>query len=221
MSWLSSLFGGGSSSSTPSPTAPSYTPSPYHAEASDDIYNFYKPRIEGQDTGLSDSDLSTLNASAIDSSNYLTNEAVRRGASSRKTPGGTYTGGMDTMRESAVTAGLQGRSEALRDVATQNALLKHQDQWNAASGMQGFLNEQDQNALGVYSGQMSAYTSQANMAYMANLYSNQKAGQNTSAIFSAAGQAIPSVANLFKTNAAPGSSSSGLSPSAIEAYVGS
>ena len=178
--------------------APSYQPSPYHESSSSELNNFYTPRIKGENTGLSAEDLAGLNAQAVDSSNYLTNEAVRRGAASRRTPGGVKTGGMDTLRESAVTAGLQGRSNALRDVATQNALLKHQDQWNAASGMQSFLNEQDQNALGVYNSQLSVWGMQQQMETLANLYSQQNQSASASNWGETAAAAAQFVINAFK-----------------------
>ena len=121
----------------------SYVPSPYSAPASSDLMNFYEPRINGLQTGYAPEDITAMETKAVDSANYSVDEAVRRGASGRKTPGGITTGGMDTTRESAVNSALGVRSAALQDIAVQNAVLKHQDQWNAATGMQSFLIEQD------------------------------------------------------------------------------
>lgn len=204
--------GGGTSESVAS--APAYQKSPYHDSASAELNNFYTPRIRGEQTGLAEDDLANLRAGAIDNSNYLTNEAVRRGAAGRRTPGGVNTGGQDTLRESAVTAGLQGRSNALRDIATQNALLKHQDQWNAATGMQSFLNQQDQNALGVSNYNLSAYSTDAQMDMLSNMYGNANNNATNSGLGSILGSIdYGSILNMFSQNSSFGGGGSyGSSP---------
>lgn len=182
--------GGGNSSQ-----AAQFQPSPYHTEASDNINNFYTSRIKGQNLGYSQDTLDTMDATAIDSSNYLTNEAVRRGSSARKTPGGVYTGGMNTLREGAVNTGLQTRSSALRDVATQNAVLSHQDQWNAATGLQNFLAEQDQYALGVYNAQTGNQNANNQMQWLQNMYSTQQSNQSSTDWTKLALQAAQTIGN--------------------------
>lgn len=140
-----------------------YTPAPYSAENAEDLNNFYTPRIRGEKTGFAPEDLKTMESKAVNSANYSVNESVRRGASSRRTPGGITTGGMGTTRESAVNTALGVRSQALQDIAVQNAVLKHQDQWNAATGMQNFMTQQDSMAMQQYSiqAQMEMYNTQA------------------------------------------------------------
>lgn len=183
--------GGGRKTETVSNTAgdaPSYQPSPYSAPASAELFNFYQPRIQGQNTGYAPEDIQTIKSVAVNNANYAVDESVRRGAGARRTPGGITTGGMNTMRESAVNSALAVRSNALQDVAVQNAVLKHQDQWNAAAGMQGFLAEQDQSAAQRYNMAAQMWNAKATADAYQNMYATQAKGQDNSAMWSALGQ---------------------------------
>jgi len=163
---LFDIFGGKKKSSSPEPyTPPPYVPSQYDAGSSSAIYGFYEPRVRGENLGFSKEDLGTMESQAQDHSTRMMNEAIRRGASGRRAgTGGTWTGGRDTMRDEAIRGGLEYRSNAVRDIAVRNAVLKHQDQWNAASGLGNFLGNERAHALAKWSGN----TQGAQTAYQYN-----------------------------------------------------
>ncbi len=222
MSFLG-LFGGDSSSApatVESYQRPAYQPSPYSAGASENINNFYTSRVNGENLGYRPEDLDTMNASAIDTSNYMTNEAVRRGASARRTPGGVTTGGQGALRENAVMSGLQNRSAALRDIAVQNSVLKHNDQWNAAQGLQAFLNEQDANALGIYNAQQSGFNSDNQTAVLQNLYTQKQQSANNNATMGSLGSLASQALSMFGSSGGGGGGGGLTGQQGADAYSG-
>lgn len=132
---------------------PPYVPSKYDAGSSEAIYGFYEPRVRGEKLGFSDEDLGTMRGQAQDYSTRQMNEAIRRGGSARRAgTGGTWSGGRDVMRDEAIRGGLEYRSNAMRDIAVRNAVLKHDDQWNAAAGLGNFLGNERSHALSQWTG---------------------------------------------------------------------
>jgi len=140
--------------SMPEPySPPPYVPSKYDAGSSETLFNFYDPRVKGENLGFADEDLKTMQGQAQDYSTRNMNEAIRRGGASRRAgTGGTWTGGRDVMRDESIRSGLEYRSNAMRDIAVRNAVMKHQDQWNAASGMGNFLNNERAQANNLWTG---------------------------------------------------------------------
>lgn len=132
---------------------PPYVPSAYDKGSSEALYGFYEPRVRGEKLGFSEEDLGTMRGQAQDYSTRQMNEAIRRGGSARRAgTGGTWTGGRDVMRDEAIRGGLEYRSNAMRDIAVRNAVLKHDDQWNAATGLGNFLGNERNHALAQWTG---------------------------------------------------------------------
>lgn len=147
-----------------------------------------------------------MNAQAEDSATRNANELERRGAAGRRSGyGGSTTGGTNVLREKAMQSGLEYRSNAMRDIAINNAVLKHNDQWNAATGMQNFLNSERSNALAKWTGDISLYNTQA----LTDVYAGSQAAQNNNAVTSQVGSLAGGLLqsylskNLFKTNSGP------------------
>lgn len=200
MAWGGGDNGGGGGDVQESPK---YQPSAYDAPASESIYNFYDPRIKGEKTGYSEEDLGTMKSQAIDQSTRVGSELERRGSAGRRLGyGGTSTGGTSNLREKAIQTGLEYRSNALRDIAIKNAVQKHQDQWNAATGMQNFLNSERTNALAKWTGDISMFNTQA----LADVYAGSQAAAGSNAAMGAMGQVGSTLLekylsqNLFKSN---------------------
>lgn len=135
-------------------TIPTYTPSQYDKPAAGQLYDTLSKRARGEGVGYSDEDLNTMKAQAIDESARLTNDTVSRATAGRQMTGGITAGGTNRLRERALIAGGQARSQAMRDVALNNAVLKQQQQGTAIEGLQGFLNSERSNALGIYGEQL-------------------------------------------------------------------
>lgn len=159
MGFWSGLFGGGDDDGGDEAAQPEkyqpppYVPSEYDKASSKSLYDFYDPRIKGEQTGYSEDDMKIMRNQAQDYSTRNMNEAIRRGASARRAgTRGTWTGGRDVMRDEAIRGGLEYRSNAMRDIAVRNAVQKHQDQWNAAAGMGNFLGNERAHALAQWSG---------------------------------------------------------------------
>lgn len=199
-------WGGGgddSSSSSSESNVPVYQPSAYDAPASKSIYEFYEPRTRGEGTGYSEEDLSTMKGQAIDQSTRVGSELERRGAAGRRLGyGGTTTGGTNVMREKAIQTGLEYRSNALRDIAIKNAVQKHQDQWNAASGLQSFLNSERQTALSQWIGQVPMYNTQNNTDAATGTAAASNSNQMWSNLSQVGGSLLNSYLNrnMYKTN---------------------
>lgn len=169
MSWFSSLFGGGKDKSSENPDykAPEYVPSVYDEGSAKALYNFFEPRVRGENLGFSDSDLGVMKTQAQDYSTRQMNEAIRRGAAGRRRgTGGTYSGGRDILRDEAIRGGLEYRSNAMRDIAVRNAVQKKQDQEYAVSGLGNFLGNERANALAKWTGN----TNNAQTEYKFNNY---------------------------------------------------
>lgn len=204
MGMFSSIFGGGSkSSSSPSPSEKyepkPYVPSEYDAPASKSIFDFYDPRIKGEKLGYAKEDLDIMEGQAQDHATRNMNEAISRGAAGRRQgTGGTWTGGRDVMRDDAINKGLEYRSNAMRDIAVRNAVLKHNDQWNAAAGMGNFLGNERSHALAQWSGnqqgEQAAY--QYNNLYPM-LFDQQENQYNRSADFENSAEWAKIAINLF------------------------
>jgi hypothetical protein len=148
-------FGGGGKSKSSSPPGinlPSYTPSKYDAPSAENISNFYTPRIQGKQTGFEKGDLDLMRQDAQDQSTRAMNSLIKQQMAGARIPGGLSTGGQQAIRERAMRTGLESRSQAIRDIGIKNAVLKHQDQWNAASGLQGFLNSERAEAQNIWAG---------------------------------------------------------------------
>lgn len=183
------LGGGDKKSSEPDEKyePPPYVPSQYDEKSSSDLFNFYDPRVRGENLGYADEDLKTMEGQAQDYSTRQMNEAIKRGAAGRRRgTGGTYSGGRDVMRDEAIRGGLEYRSNAMRDIAVRNSVLKHQDQWNAASGMGTFLNNERANAMAKWTGanQGAAQAYQFNTVYpeLQNLYSRSADNETIAAL---------------------------------------
>lgn len=198
-------FGGGGSGGGGSDVqeAPKYTPSEYDAPSSKSIYDFYEPRTRGEKTGYSQEDLSTMNAQVEDATTRNANEMVRRGAAGRRLGyGGTSTGGTNRVREQAIQSGLEYRSNAMRDIAIKNAVQKHQDQWNAAGGLQNFLNAERSHALSKWTGEASMYNTQT----YADAIAGSQAAQGSNDMMSGMGEVGSNLLqkylekNMFETN---------------------
>lgn len=201
--------GGGDDSSSSAQSSPSYIASEYDAPSAKTIYEFYEPRTRGENLGYSKEDLSTMQGQAIDQSTRVGSELERRGSAGRRLGyGGTTTGGTNVMREKAIQTGLEYRSNALRDIAIKNAVQKHQDQWNAASGLQNFLNAERSNALSKWTGDVSMYNANA----LADTYAGSQSAGTGNALMSAGAEIGGNLLqqylskNLFKTNQGPTSS---------------
>lgn len=166
-------FGGDDEESTSTPAAPTYQASKYDAPASESIYNFYSPRLKGENLGFAPEDLSLMKGEAIDTSTHGFNETMRRGMAGRQLTGGLTQGGVNTLRENALSTGLQARSNAVRDIGIRNAVLKQQQQWQAASGMQNFLGAERANAGNVFQMQYAPWQYQDQKSMYNNLYNNQ------------------------------------------------
>lgn len=196
MGLFSSLFGGKSKSSGSNPepyVPPPYVPSQYDEGSSKTLYSFYEPRTRGENLGYSREDLGIMESQAQDYSTRMMNEAIRRGASARRRgTGGTWTGGRDIMRDEAIRAGLEYRSNAMRDIAVRNAVQKHTDQWNAASGLGTFLNNERAHALAKWSGNKEG----AQQAYQYNVLYPSLTNQESNLFNRAAG--YETVADLSK-----------------------
>lgn len=198
---LFSIFGGKKKSSpAPEPyVPPPYKPSEYDAGSSKALYGFLEPRVRGENLGYSKEDLGIMEGQAQDYSTRQMNEAIRRGASARRSgTRGTYSGGRDIMRDEAIRGGLEYRSNAMRDIAVRNAVQKSQDQWNAVSGLGNFLGNERSHALAQWSGN----TQGAQTAYQFNtLYPsliNQEQNQfNRAANFENASALAETAYNLF------------------------
>lgn len=198
---LFDIFGKKSSSAPAAEpyTPPPYVPSKFDENSSQSIYDFYSPRIKGEKTGYGADDLKIMEGQAQDFSTRNMNEAIRRGAAGRRRgTGGTWTGGRDTMRDEAIRGGLEYRSNAMRDIAVRNAVLKHQDQWNATQGMGTFLNNERSHSLAKWQGTAN----NAAQAYQYNELYPQILGQqdnqfNRQADYEGAGQLANLAVNLF------------------------
>ncbi|MCG3177366.1 MAG: hypothetical protein MOGMAGMI_02340 [Candidatus Omnitrophica bacterium] len=117
--------------------------SKYDDPSSEQIYDFYSRRSKGTDVGLGADDLTMLNAAAIDQSTQEGNELTRRAVAGHKTrTGGMETGGTGRIERAGVGKMLQSRSKAMRDIAIQNAVLKHNDIWAGTEGLSGFLGDE-------------------------------------------------------------------------------
>jgi hypothetical protein len=129
---------------------PDYTPSQYDAPASGQLYSTLSNRVAGRDVGYSPEDLATMNSQAVDQSAKAGNDVMARTMAGRQNTGGVTTGGTNLTREKTAqyASGLQ--SQAMRDVAINNAVLKRQEQGAAISGEQGFLNSERANAQNIY-----------------------------------------------------------------------
>lgn len=111
----------------------------YDDQDTDSVHNFYDRRTKGADLGYSTEDLGTMNAQAIDNATHEGNELSRRvGGATSSRSGGMNTGGGDRLQRQGVGQMLSSRSAAMRDIAIKNAVLKHDDQWDAASGLNTF-----------------------------------------------------------------------------------
>lgn len=185
---------------------PPYVPSDYDKDASKSIYDFYSPRMRGENTGYSEEDLNIMKGQAQDYSTRQMKEAIRRGAAARRPgTGGTWSGGRDTMRDEAIRGGLEFRSNAMRDIAVRNAVLKHQDEWNATQGMGTFLNNERAHALAKWTGgsQQAAQAYQFNELYP-QILDQQSNQYNRQADYEGMSQIANLAMNLFnryQTNA--------------------
>lgn len=117
--------------------------SKYDDPSSGQVYDFYSRRSKGSDVGLGADDMTMLNAAAIDQSTQEGNELTRRALAGHRTrTGGMETGGTGRIERAGVGQMLQSRSKAMRDIAIQNAVLKHQDIWSGTEGLSGFLGDE-------------------------------------------------------------------------------
>lgn len=201
MEWGGGDSGGGDSGSSYNP--PAYQASEYDAPSAKTLYGFYEPRVRGENLGYSQEDLGTMTAQAEDQATRQSNELIRRGSAGRRLGyGGTSTGGQNRLREQAIQTGLEYRSNAMRDIAIKNAVQKHQDQWNAATGLQNFLNAERSNALSRWTGDIYQYNSGYGIDSSAQTAKNAQSNQ----LWSTAGQIGGSLLeqylnkNMYKTN---------------------
>jgi hypothetical protein len=172
--------------------APTIGTSQYDAGSANDLYNFYDSRTQGENLGYSPSDLNTMYAQTTDQTTHNINESERLGEAGMLQTGGVTTGGMNTMKQNAVNTGLAYRSSALNDVAIQNATLKQQQQYEAAQGLQGFLNNERSNQFQIWQSQY--YPWQTNQ--MTNMYESMAAQQTQQADSAAWGKAASGAASV-------------------------
>ena len=166
--------------------APTIGTSPYDAQSSSDLFNFYDSRANGQNLGYSPSDLNTMYAQTTDQSTNDINESMRLGQAGQLMSGGVTTGGTQEVNNQAINSGLAYRSSALNDVAIQNATLKQSEQYQAAAGLQGFLNNERSNQFQIWQSQY--YPWQTNQ--MTNMYEGMaNTAANSATLNSAIGAA--------------------------------
>ena len=175
--------------------APTIGTSIYDASSASDLYNFYDSRTNGENLGYSPSDLNTMYAQTTDQATHNINESERLGEAGMLETGGTTTGGMNTMKQNAINTGLAYRSSALNDVAIQNATLKQQQQYAAAQGLQGFLNNERSNQFQIWQSQYYPWQT----TQMTNMYQDlaqKQSDQASSAAWGKIGSAAASAAVL-------------------------
>lgn len=146
-----SNYGGG----YPNFYVPSYVPSKYDAPSAEQLYGIYSRRAGGQDVGFTEEDLGQMRGEAIDETARMTNELVSRGMAGRYLTGGQSTGGMNRLREKALTTGLMARSQAMRDISIRNAVLKRQETWQGITGLHQFLNDERLQAQRLFSNELA------------------------------------------------------------------
>lgn len=117
--------------------------SQYDKPSAEQVHKFYSRKSAGTDVGLAPEDLTTLNAAAIDDATQQGNELTRRALAGHRTrTGGMETGGTGRIERAGIGQMLQARSKAMRDVAIQNAVLKHEDIWEGTRGLSDFLGDE-------------------------------------------------------------------------------
>jgi hypothetical protein len=181
--------------------APVIGTSQYDTGSANDLYNFYDSRTQGQNLGYSPEDLNTMYAQTTDQTTHNINESERLGEAGMLQTGGVTTGGMNTMRQNSINAGLAYRSSALNDVAIQNATLKQQQQYAAAAGLQGFLNNERANQFQIWQSQYYPWQTNQMTNMYESMFNSQQSNSTTNALMSAG---LNAAATYFKPTAAGG-----------------
>lgn len=147
--------------------------SKYDDPSSKQVYDFYKGKSDGSTAGLAADDLNMLNAEAIDQSHRQTQEYKRVvGNQARPSTGVMTRGRADRNEREAIGQYIGARSKAMRDVAIQNAVLKHDDQFKGTSGLQTFLNSERTQQGNLFEGERKK------TLYEASLIDKQEAEAN-------------------------------------------
>lgn len=133
---------------------PDYTPSPYDALTSGQLYSTLSDRVAGKNVGYSPEDLAVMNSQAVDQSAKAGNDVMARSMAGQQHTGGVSTGSTNLLREKTAEYAGGLRSNAMRDVAINNAVQKRQEINAAIPEEQGFLNSERSNAENLYSNQI-------------------------------------------------------------------
>jgi len=123
-----------------------YQPSQYEKPAAAQLYKTYSRRAAGKDVGFETGDIRTMRAQAIDEAQRVGGELERRGMAGRRMTGGVTTGGMARLREKGILSTQLARSDALRDIAIRNAVLKRTETWEGVLGLDKFLQSERSDA---------------------------------------------------------------------------
>lgn len=174
--------------------APSYQASQYDAPSAQSLYNFWQPRVEGKNLGLSDEDLGVIRAQTVDQSTHNIAESRRLGQAGQLRTGGITRRGTQAVNQGADNSGLSYRSSALNDIAIQNAVMKHNDQYTAAGGLQSFLNNERANAFQIWQTEYYPWQTQQYVDMYSNLAKAQQSNNQWNSIASLAGTAAKAYA---------------------------
>lgn len=162
---------------------PSYQASKYDAPSSEQLFNTLQDRVAGRNVGFSPQDLQTMNDQAIDQSAQAGNDVMNRSMAGRQQTGGISKGGTNVLREKTAMYAGGLRSNAMRDVAINNAVQKRQEINAAIPEEQNFLGAERSQAQTLYGNQMQQAMLQKEeadkvQAYNTarNDYSNQQIG---------------------------------------------
>lgn len=118
---------------------PAYAPSQYDAPSAEQLYGTYSSRARGEGVGYTPEDLSTMKAQETDQQVRSANEYQNRSMAGRRMTGGVSTGGTNRIRDRALLQTGVAKSQALRDIAIRNAVLKREETWQGIQGLDAFL----------------------------------------------------------------------------------
>lgn len=153
---------------------PAYAPSKYDAPSAEQLYGTYSTRARGEGVGFTPEDLSTMKAQETDQQVRSANEYQNRSMAGRRMTGGVTSGGTNRIRDRALLQTGVAKSQALRDIAIRNAVLKREETWQGIQGLDSFLQNERGEAW-----RKTSYESQRTGDYNANQrYGQEIVNQN-------------------------------------------
>jgi hypothetical protein len=195
---------------------PSYQASQYDAPSAAQLFSTLQNRVAGRDVGYSAEDLATMNDQAVDQSTKAANDMLNRSMAGRQQTGGITKGGTNVAREQAYMYGGGLKSNALRDVAINNAVQKRQEINAAIPEEQQFLGGERAQAETLYNNQMQQALLQKEEADKVQAYNtarNDSSAQDISGLIGGLGSGMSG--NVNPAQYFGGGSSSGDSNNAL------